>query len=152
VAPPSLGKPVLVKLAPDLAADALGPLVEVCVAAGVAGLIISNTTIARPESLRGAAKGEAGGLSGAPLFQRSTDVLRAVRRLAGDRLVLVGAGGVSSGAEAYAKIRAGATLVQLYTAFAYAGPALVGEIKRELAGLLARDGFARVADAVGVDA
>ncbi|MBB3897152.1 quinone-dependent dihydroorotate dehydrogenase [Roseococcus suduntuyensis] len=152
VAPPTLGKPVLVKLAPDLADDALGPLVEVCVAAGVAGLIISNTTIARPETLRGAARGEAGGLSGAPLFQRSTEVLRAVRRLAGGRLVLVGAGGVASGEQAYAKIRAGATLVQLYTGFAYGGPALVGRIKRELAGLLARDGFARVADAVGVDA
>jgi len=152
VRPDALGKPVLVKLAPDLADDALGPIVEVCVDAGVAGLIISNTTIARPATLQGAAKGEAGGLSGAPLFTRSTEVLRAARRLAGGRLVLVGAGGVASGADAYAKIRAGATLVQLYTAFAYAGPALVGRIKRELAGLLARDGFAHVADAVGVDA
>lgn len=152
VRPDALGKPVLVKLAPDLAEDALGPLIEVCVRAGVTGLIISNTTIARPATLRSAAKGEAGGLSGAPLFARSTEVLRAAYRLAGGRLVLVGAGGVASGEDAYTKIRAGATLVQLYTAFAYAGPALVGRIKRDLAGLLARDGFAHVADAVGVDA
>jgi dihydroorotate dehydrogenase len=151
VAPPSLGKPVLVKLAPDLAEEALGPVVEVCVSAGVAGLIISNTTLARPASLRSAHKGEAGGLSGAPLRARSTEMLRQVHRLARGRLVLIGAGGVAGGADAYAKIRAGASLVQLYTGFAYGGPALVGRIKRELAQCLARDGFARVTDAVGVD-
>ncbi len=152
VAPRALPLPVLVKLAPDLADEALGPLVEVCVAAGVAGLILTNTTLARPGTLRGAARGEAGGLSGAPLFARSTEMLRAAHRLARGRLVLVGAGGVASGADAYAKIRAGASLVQLYTALAYDGPALVGRIKGELAALLARDGFASVMDAVGVDA
>jgi dihydroorotate dehydrogenase len=151
VAPPSLGKPVLVKLAPDLADDALGPIVEVCVNAGVAGLIVSNTTLARPASLRSAHKGEAGGLSGAPLLTRSTEMLRHARRLARGRLVLIGTGGVASGEDAYAKIRAGASLVQLYTGFAYGGPALVGRIKRELTQCLARDGFATVAEAVGAD-
>ncbi|MEI6160212.1 MAG: quinone-dependent dihydroorotate dehydrogenase, partial [Roseococcus sp.] len=152
VEPRALGKPVLVKLAPDLAEDALGPIIEVCVARGVAGLIISNTTIARPETLRSPNKGEAGGLSGAPLFERSTEMLARAHRLAAGRLTLIGAGGVASGAQAYQKIRAGASLVQLYSGFAYDGPALIGRIKRELSALLARDGFTRVADAVGAGA
>jgi dihydroorotate dehydrogenase len=144
--------PLLVKIAPDLAEDALGPLVETCVAQGVAGLIVSNTTIARPESLRSPHRAEAGGLSGAPLLERSTAVLRACFRLARGRLTLVGVGGVASGAEALAKIRAGASLVQLYTGFAYAGPGLVPRLKTELAALLRREGFNGVADAVGTDA
>lgn len=152
VAPPALDKPVLVKLAPDLAEDALAPIIEVCVTRGVAGLIISNTTIARPETLRSPHKGEAGGLSGAPLFERSTEMLARAHKIAAGRLVLIGAGGISNGAQAYAKIRAGASLVQLYSGFAYGGPALIGRIRRELAALLARDGFAHVADAVGTGA
>lgn len=144
--------PVLVKIAPDLAAEALAPIVNACLARGVAGIIVSNTTIARPASLRGAAKGEAGGLSGAPLLAPSTEVLRQVARIARGRLVLVGVGGVASGADALAKIKAGASLVQLYTGFAYGGPALLRRIKDELAALLTREGFASVADAVGVEA
>ncbi|MBK1658064.1 quinone-dependent dihydroorotate dehydrogenase [Paracraurococcus ruber] len=144
--------PLLVKIAPDLAADALGPIVEACAARGVAGIIISNTTIARPGSLRSPHRAEAGGLSGPPLLERSTAMLREAYRLARGRLALVGVGGVSSGAEALAKIRAGASLVQLYTGFAYGGPALVPRIKRDLAALLRRDGITRVADAVGLDA
>jgi dihydroorotate dehydrogenase len=143
--------PLLVKIAPDLAEEALGPIVAACATRGVAGLIVSNTTIARPAGLRSRHRGEGGGLSGAPLFGPSTDVLRRCFRLAqGSGMALVGVGGVSSGAEAYAKIRAGASLVQLYTGFAYGGPALVGRIRRELAALLRRDGIAHVADAVGV--
>jgi dihydroorotate dehydrogenase len=144
--------PVLVKIAPDLADAALGPLVETCVAHGAAGLIVSNTTIARPDSLRSANRAQAGGLSGAPLRERSTAVLRQCFRLAQRRLVLVGVGGIASGADALARIRAGASLVQMYSAFAYAGPALVPAMKRDLAALLRRDGFVHVADAVGVDA
>jgi len=146
------GPPLLVKIAPDLADEALPALVEACIAQRVAGLIVSNTTIARPESLRSRHKGEAGGLSGAPLFAPSTALLKRVHRLAAGRLVLIGVGGVASGADAYAKIRAGAALVQLYAAFAYAGPALIPRLKAELAALLKRDGFVHVADAVGVDA
>lgn len=144
--------PLLVKIAPDLADDALGPVVETCAARGVAGLIVSNTTIGRPAALRSRHRGETGGLSGMPLFARSTEVLRQVHRLARGRLALIGVGGVTSGMDAYAKIRAGASLVQLYTGFAYAGPALVPRLKTELAALLRRDGFNRLADAVGVDA
>jgi dihydroorotate dehydrogenase len=143
---------VLVKIAPDLADAALGPLVETCVAHGAAGLIISNTTIARSDSLRSANRAQAGGLSGAPLRERSTAVLRQCFRLAQRRLVLVGVGGIGSGADALAKIRAGASLVQMYSAFAYAGPALVPAMKRDLAALLRRYGFVHVADAIGVDA
>ena len=149
---PSLGKPVLVKLAPDLADDALPALVELCVAQGVAGLIVANTTLARPRTLRSRHRGEAGGLSGAPLFARSTEMLRTVRRLAGTRLVLVGAGGVADAEAAYAKIKAGAALVQMYSGFAYGGPALVRRVKDGLSALLRRDGVGRLADAVGVEA
>lgn len=144
--------PVLVKIAPDLAEDAIPPIVEACVARGVAGVIVSNTTIARPDSLRSARRTEAGGLSGAPLLAPSTEVLRMACRAARGRLALIGVGGVSNGAEALTKIKAGASLVQIYTGFAYGGPAIVRRIKDELAVLLARDGFARVADAVGVEA
>ena len=144
--------PVLVKIAPDLAEDAVPALVETCVAHGVAGLIVSNTTIARPASLRGVHKGETGGLSGQPLFAPSTALLRRVYGLAAGRLTLIGCGGIASAEQAYAKIRAGASLVQLYAGFAYAGPALVPKLKRELAALLRRDGFAHVHDAVGADA
>ncbi len=151
-APGARAPQILVKIAPDLADAALPAVVEACVAHGVAGLIVSNTTIARPRTLRSAQRGEAGGLSGAPLFERSTEMLRRVYRLADGRLTLIGVGGISSGAEALTKIKAGASLVQLYSAFAYAGPALIPRIKRDLAALLKRGGYKSVADAVGVDA
>jgi dihydroorotate dehydrogenase len=143
--------PVVVKIAPDLAPDALPALVETCVAHGVAALIVSNTTVARPATLRSPDRAEAGGLSGRPLFAAATDMLRRAWPLARGRIELIGCGGVEDGATAYAKLRAGAAAVQLYSALAYAGPALVGRIKAELAALLARDGFATAADAVGAD-
>ena len=118
---------------------------------GIDGLIATNTTIERPADLRGRRRGEVGGLSGRPLFIRSTEVLARFRRLTGGRLPLIGVGGISSGADAYAKIRAGAALVQLYTALVWHGPALVGRIASELAALIRRDGFASIADAVGAD-
>jgi dihydroorotate dehydrogenase len=144
--------PLLVKIAPDMTTEDLTDIAAVATARGLAGIIVSNTTTARPEGLRGAARGEAGGLSGRPLFARSTEVLRDLRRLTAGKTVLVGVGGVASGADAYAKIRAGASLVQLYTALVYEGPGLVGRIKRELAAALRRDGFASLSAAVGVDA
>ncbi|WP_137125548.1 quinone-dependent dihydroorotate dehydrogenase [Roseomonas sp. HF4] len=143
--------PLLVKIAPDLADDALAPIVQACLTRGVAGLIVSNTTIARPPLASAHAK-EAGGLSGAPLFGPSTEVLRKVHRIARGRLVLVGVGGIATAEQAYAKIRAGASLVQMYTGFAYAGPVLPRRIADGLAALLKRDGFTHVADAVGKDA
>lgn len=144
--------PLLVKIAPDLADDALAAIVETCVAAGVQGLIVSNTTITRPHGLRSPKMLEAGGLSGAPLLALSTAVLARAYLLARGRLVLVGTGGVSTGEHVLMKIRAGASLVQLYTAFAYAGPALIPRLKRQLLASMQTSGFAHVRDAVGKDA
>jgi len=141
--------PLLVKIAPDLPDDALARLIETAIAGGAAGLIVGNTTTTRPAGLRSARAGEAGGLSGVPLFPLSTAVLARAHRLAGGRLALIGCGGVSSGAEALAKIRAGASLVQLYTAFAFEGPAIVPRMKAELAAALRAAGFASVQAAVG---
>jgi dihydroorotate dehydrogenase len=141
-------KPLLLKIAPDLDAHAMDEIAQVVKASGIEGLIVSNTTIQRPP-LTSAHAGETGGLSGAPLFAASTEVLRQMRARLGAAVTLVGVGGVSSGADAYEKIRAGATLVQLYTALAFHGPSLVRRIRRELGECLARDGFATVQDAVG---
>jgi dihydroorotate dehydrogenase len=143
--------PLLLKIAPDIGLDALDDIVAVALGVEIEGLIISNTTVARPPSLESVHAGESGGLSGKPLFEPSTALLKETRARAGKKLVLIGVGGVSSGATAYAKIRAGATLVQLYTALALEGPALIARIKRELLALLDRDGFARLSDAVGAD-
>jgi dihydroorotate dehydrogenase len=148
---PANAPPLCVKIAPDLADEDLGDIVEVAVAAHVAAIIVSNTTIARPESLRSAAARETGGLSGKPLFAPSTEILRKTYRLAAGRVALVGCGGIASAADAYAKIRAGASLLQLYTALVYRGPALISEILGGLAALLARDGYASIADAVGAE-
>jgi dihydroorotate dehydrogenase len=144
--------PLLVKIAPDLDEQACADIAELALAHGIEGLIVSNTTIARPPSLRGAHATETGGLSGAPLFGPSTEILRRMRRLTQGRIVLVGVGGISSGADAYAKIRAGASLVQLYTALTYYGPALVARIKRDLLACLQRDGLPNIAAAIGQDA
>lgn len=146
----ALSLPILLKIAPDLDQDALGDIVEIALDHKIDGLILTNTTIVR-DGLKSGRAHETGGLSGRPLFAPSTALLRAAARLAAGRLVLVGAGGISSGADAYAKIRAGASLVQLYTALAYQGPGLVSDIKRDLLALLARDGYSRVGDAVGAD-
>ena len=143
--------PLLVKIAPDLTTEDKQDIAAMALEQAVDGLIISNTTIERPDSLTESAKTETGGLSGAPLFAPSTAVLADMYRLTGGRLTLIGAGGVSSGADAYAKIRAGASLVQLYTAMALNGPGLIREIKADLAKRLKADGFASVADAIGAD-
>ena len=143
--------PLLAKLAPDLDDDELADVARVALESGLDGLIMGNTTLSRSADLRSPTAREAGGLSGQPLLALSTDRLATLYRLIGGRIPLVGAGGVSSGADAYAKIRAGASLVQLYSALVFEGPGLVGRIKRDLAALLRRDGFASVADAVGAD-
>jgi dihydroorotate dehydrogenase len=144
--------PLLVKISPDLSIDDLGGMVEICVAAGVQGLIVSNTTVSRPPGLRSPAAHQAGGLSGAPLFPLATEVLARAYLLARGRLTLIGVGGVLSGLDALTKIRAGAALVQLYTGFALSGPALIPRIKTELAAALRVAGFANVQQAVGTDA
>jgi dihydroorotate dehydrogenase len=143
---------VLVKIAPDLASDAIAAIVEASAAHGVQGLIVGNTTITRPDELRSPHASQPGGLSGAPLFALSNRVLARAFLLARGRLTIIGAGGVFSGADALTKIRAGASLVQLYTGFAWHGPALIPRLKAELAAALKAAGFAHVQDAVGTAA
>jgi dihydroorotate dehydrogenase len=143
--------PLLVKVGPDLDEGELGDIAEVALATGVDGLIIGNTTLARPPSLKSPHASAPGGLSGRPLLAPSTACLASMYRLTRGTIPLIGCGGIASGADAHAKIRAGASLVQLYSALVFHGPALVGRIKRDLAAKLRADGFACVGDAVGVD-
>lgn len=144
--------PLLVKIAPDLSRQDLEDIAAVALALRLDGLIISNTTIQRPDPVnRHPLAAEAGGLSGKPLFDLSTNVLKEMYMLTRGKIPLIGCGGVSSGEDAYKKIRAGASLVQLYTAFAYGGPALIPQMKAELADCLERDGFKSVQEAVGAD-
>ena len=143
--------PLVVKIAPDATDGDLDDIVAVCRELRIDGIIVGNTTLSRPPSLASSRRSEAGGLSGRPLATLSTDVLRRTARRVDRQFPLIGCGGVHSGAAAYAKIRAGASLVQLYSALVFEGPPLVRRIKDELAALLARDGFASVSQAVGAD-
>lgn len=139
--------PVLVKVAPDLADEGLAAVVRAAQAAGAAGFVATNTTIRR-DGLRTPID-EPGGLSGAPLRDRATTVIRTLRQLAGPSMPIIGVGGIFTAADAYAKIRAGASLVQLYTAMVYEGPRLARRIAGGLVALLQRDGFAHVSEAIG---
>ena len=145
------GKPVFLKVAPDLDSEAIADICGVVRGEGVwlSGLIVSNTTLARPESLASAYKGETGGLSGAPLFHPSTAVLAEFARALRGEFDLIGVGGVASGADAYAKLRAGAHAVQLYSMLVYEGPGLAARIADELEACRVRDGLASIADATG---
>jgi dihydroorotate dehydrogenase len=140
--------PIFLKIAPDLSPDDLAAIAEVALGAGLAGIIATNTTLSR-EGLTSAHKGETGGLSGAPVFETSTHVLAMLSQLTEGKLPLIGVGGISTAEQAYAKIRAGASAVQLYTALVYGGLSLVTDIAKGLDRLLARDGFLGVAEAVG---
>jgi dihydroorotate dehydrogenase len=143
-------RPLFIKLAPDLASADIAAIAATAADEGVAGLIATNTTIARLDGLRSHHADETGGLSGAPLFAMATRVLAEMAgQLPAGGPVLVGAGGVASGWQAYAKILVGASLVQLYTALALEGPELPARVIRELAALLASDGVADIADARG---
>ena len=140
--------PVFLKIAPDLDEAGLADVAEVALSSGVSGVIATNTTLSR-EGLVSPLRDQAGGLSGAPLFEKSTRVLARLSVLTEGKLPLIGVGGVSNAEQAYAKIRAGASAVQVYTALVYGGMSLVPEIVTGLDALLARDGFANVAEAVG---
>ena len=143
--------PVFLKVAPDLAEDEIEAIVETSVGHGLDAIIVGNTTLSRPDTLGAPHKEEAGGLSGAPLNALSTRVLGQFHQAAAGRIALIGAGGIASGADAYAKIRAGARAVQLYSAMVYDGPGLVMRIRRDLDARLAADGFGHVDEAVGAD-
>lgn len=141
--------PVFLKVAPDLDAAEIGLIVEASLDHRIDALIVSNTTLDRPDGLRAPDRGEAGGLSGAPLKARAAAALAAAADAAAGRLPLIAVGGIDSGAEAWARIRAGASAVQIYSALIYDGPGLVGRIKRDLAARLRAEGFSTVAQAVG---
>ncbi len=151
VSPVTQQPPLLVKVGPDLDESEIRGIAEVALATGVDGLIVGNTTVARPTTLKSRHRMAPGGLSGKPLLDPSTKCLAAMYHMTHGRIPIIGCGGIASGADAYAKIRAGASLVQLYSALVFRGPALVGKIKRELAAKLRADGFASVRDAVGAD-
>jgi dihydroorotate dehydrogenase len=148
---PDRPPPLLAKVGPDLTEEQVCDIAETAIAAGIDGLIVGNTTLERPPQLRSRYRSEAGGLSGRPLAVHARACLAAMYRYTRGRIALIGCGGIASGAEAYARIRAGANLVQLYTGLVFEGPGLVQTIKADLARLLRADGFANVADAVGVD-
>lgn len=141
--------PVLLKIAPDLTDEDKSDIAAVALETGVDGLIVSNTTIARPDAVGPQWKNEAGGLSGRPVFAPSTRVLGEIYDLTGGKLPLIGVGGIFSADDAYAKIRAGASLVQLYSALVYRGPGLVAEIVEGLTARLQADGFTHISQAVG---
>ena len=143
--------PLLVKMAPDLSNTEISDVAEVAKETKVDGIIISNTTVERPNSLRDKNRLEKGGLSGEPLFDSSTELVRDMYSLTKGRIPLIGVGGISSGDQAYAKIRAGASLVQLYSSMIYQGPIIASKVSEELAFLLRKDKFANISEAIGVD-
>lgn len=147
VKPPAL----LVKIAPDLTPEDEEDIAALAEESALQGLIISNTTIERPSTLVSSHKEETGGLSGAPLLEMSTAQVARLYKATSGNIPLIGVGGIASGRDAYAKIRAGASLVQLYSALALQGPDLLPRIKDELASLIRADGFHSVAEAVGAD-
>lgn len=144
-------KPLLVKIAPDLTSEALDDLLEVITMRNIDGLIVSNTTIDRPDGLKDSQTTETGGLSGAPLKDRANTILREVFVKTEGRIPLIGVGGISSGMDAYERIRSGASLVQVYSALIYQGFDLVSRIKKELVELLEKDGVKQLSHIVGVD-
>lgn len=140
--------PVFLKIAPDLSPAELQDVADVALASGIDGIIATNTTLSR-DGLKSPHAKETGGLSGAPLFEKSTRVLARLSNLTEGRLPLIGVGGIATPEQAYQKIRAGASAVQLYSAMVYGGLSLITEIARGLDALLARDGFSNVTEAVG---
>jgi dihydroorotate dehydrogenase len=143
-------RPVFLKVAPDLEGEAVDSVARAAIEGGLDALIIGNTTVSRPP-LRSRHRGEAGGLSGAPLKELALRRLKDFRSATGGAMTLIAAGGIENGVDAYARIRAGASLVQLYTALVYQGPGAARAIASELRSLLERDGFVTVAEAVGID-
>ncbi len=141
--------PIFLKVAPDVDMGEIERIVQQARTYGMNAIIVSNTTIARPDTLQSQHKGEGGGLSGAPLFEKSTEILKEFYAAAEGKIDLIGVGGISNGAQAYAKIRAGAKAVQLYSALVFQGPGLVTEINRDLKARLKADGFKTIGEAVG---
>ena len=144
-------KPIFFKISPDLNDEQLRDIALMALANNIAGLIISNTTIERPRNLLSKNKNEIGGLSGRPLFVKSTLSLKKIYSLTNGQIILIGVGGVSNGNECYEKIKSGANLIQLYTALIFQGPKLITKIKKELVDLMKTDGFRTIKEVVGKD-
>ncbi|MFD2370476.1 quinone-dependent dihydroorotate dehydrogenase [Brevibacillus sp. GCM10020057] len=145
-------KPILLKVAPDMSDEQMHDVVHAAVEEGIAGIIATNTTLSR-EAVAGHPRAEeAGGLSGRPLTERSTAWVKEIYQEVGDMVPIVGVGGIFTGQDAYDKIRAGASLVQVYTGMIYQGPGIVKQINKQLLRLLERDGFSHLSEAIGVDA
>ncbi len=145
------GKGLVVKLAPDLTPEALDEAVDVAIAAGVAAIAATNTTLSRDGVEGHPRAGEAGGLSGAPLTARAQAVVRQVALRAAGRVPVIGSGGIMSAEDAWARLRAGATLVQVYTGFIYGGPGFPSQLNAGLLKLMERDGFRSIEEAIGAD-
>ena len=144
--------PLLLKIAPDLRNEDIHEIVDVAVSSGISGIIVSNTTISRPKNLLDAKQHEQGGLSGAPLFELSTQKLAQTFLAAKQRIPIIGVGGVDSAETAYTKVKAGASLIQLYTALIYKGPRLFSEINKGLSDALKNDNIEHISEAVGIEA
>mgnify|MGYP000589281377 CR=1 FL=1 len=144
-------KPIFLKVAPDLENLQIEHIAQTVMDLKVDALIVSNTTLERAESLQSIHQVESGGLSGSPLFEKSTAILKRFAQETRGEMMLIGVGGIASGADAYAKIKAGASLVQLYSALVYQGPALIHRINKELVQLLAQDGYSHISEAIGAD-
>ena len=142
-------KPIFIKISPDLDDEQLRDIALMSLANNVNGLIISNSTIKRPSSLVSSYKNELGGLSGKPIFVNSTIILKKMYSLTNGQIPLIGVGGISNGYECYEKIKAGASLVQLYTALIYQGPQIINKIIKELNGLILTDGFKNISEVIG---
>ena len=140
--------PVFLKIAPDLTSAEIAMIVEAALAHRIDALVVSNTTLDRPETLTSPDRGEAGGLSGAPLRGKALAALRHAAEASEGRIPLIGVGGIASGRDAWERLRAGASAIQIYSALIYDGPGLVGRIKRDLAARLRAEGFSGVAEAV----
>lgn len=143
--------PLMIKLAPDLTPEECEDIAAVVLESGVDGLVLSNTTTERPASLPESFRNETGGLSGPHVRRKSTEVIKTFYKLTNGKLPIIGVGGIASGIDAYEKIRAGASLVQLYTALVFEGPGLIKRIKQDLSAFMDRDGFTSISDAIGVD-
>ena len=144
-------KPILLKIAPDMEEEQLRDIALISLSLGIDGLIISNTTLDRPASLISKNKNEVGGLSGKPLFLKSTLILRKMYALTNAQIPIIGVGGISNGIEFYEKIKSGASLAQLYTALVFQGPKIIQQINKEVISLLKTDGFENIKEAIGKD-
>jgi dihydroorotate dehydrogenase len=143
--------PLLAKVGPDLTDQEVADIADVAARVSLDGLIVGNTTLDRPSGLRSRDREAQGGLSGKPLLTKATQCLRAMYAATKGAIPIIGCGGIASGADAYVRIRAGASLVQLYSAMVFQGPEIVGRVKRDLTACLRRDGFRHIAEAVGAD-